>query len=188
MDTIDIRALKRKAKVYISEDDIEFFLGREAREKVIKYSDLEEYKTIEELLPENIDYVIILIESSYNSGHWVLLLRNYSTIEYFNSYGSPISFEIDLNSERLNDSLDQNVKYLNILLTKALKRFKIVYNRKDFQKMDDNIATCGKWIILRVILFLKNRMNIHQFINFVDKATKKFKLPPDLLITFLVSE
>lgn len=188
MNTLSIPKLKQKANVYISEDDIEFYLGKEGRNKIIKYSDIDEYKTLNDLLPENIDYKIILLESTLNSGHWVAILRDHNVIEYFNSYGSPISFELDLNTPQLNEELDQNIKHLNVLLTKSLNDFKIIYNTKQFQRLANNIGNCGRWVILRIILFLKNHMNIHQFIDFIDRASKKFNLDKDLLVTFLIYE
>ena len=48
--------------------------------KIIKYADLE-YFNFNQLLPKNKSYLIVLLESELNKGHWVCLLRYNNTIE-----------------------------------------------------------------------------------------------------------
>ena len=45
------------------------------KKKVVKFSDLENYNDIYQLLPEWEDYRIILIEQKPRMGHWVCLTR-----------------------------------------------------------------------------------------------------------------
>ena len=52
----------------LSNEDIEQAIGP----CVVLYSDLEKYPTIQNLLPRNGDYVVILVREKKNSGHWVL--------------------------------------------------------------------------------------------------------------------
>ena len=57
----------------LSDKDIRDILGDKS--KILKYSELSQYSSLSELLPELIDYVVILYEESLNSGHWVALLK-----------------------------------------------------------------------------------------------------------------
>ena len=50
--------------------------------KIIKYSELSEYSTVQDLLPKLLDYVVILYEDTINSGHWVGLLRYENLYEF----------------------------------------------------------------------------------------------------------
>ena len=178
--------IKRQMKEYTSDSQLRELFGAGFSKDIIKYSDIEKYKTIDQLLPKKKDFKIILLESSYNSGHWVALLKYGDTIEFFNSYGLKVGSQLDMNSALVNRQLDQDVKYLNILLNKAMKKYNIIYNKRRFQKVDPNIATCGKWVSLRGVLFKKANMDLYDFISFIDEATKKFKLTGDELVTLLV--
>ena len=83
---------------------------------ILKYSEIGNYKSIQQLLPRNKSWKIILIEDEYNSGHCTLLLRYNNTLEWFNSYGTFPSAELDFISHQQKAILDQDVKHLNILL------------------------------------------------------------------------
>ena len=53
----------------LSDKDIRDTLGYKS--KILKYSELSNYNTLSEILPEFVDYVVIVYEESLNSGHWV---------------------------------------------------------------------------------------------------------------------
>lgn len=187
---INKKQINKEMKKYMSDSDITKYLGKKFENKIIKYSDIKKYNTISDLLPNRKNGLckIILIEDSYNSGHWISVLRIGKTIEYFNSYGAFPSVELDGNSYLKNAQLDQDVKYLNILLNKAYDDgYNVIYNKTKFQKLDDNIATCGRWNVLRCLMFDKYKMDLFQFINFIDDLKKKFDLTSDQLVTLLVS-
>ena len=69
-----------------SDKDFERFFS-DAASNIIKYSDLDEIKHINELLPVD-GYKIILIESTKNSGHWTCLIRIKGNLIFFDSYHS----------------------------------------------------------------------------------------------------
>ena len=56
-----------------SNTDFERFLDAP---RILRYSQLAEYDSIQALLPLEKDYVIILYETKKNSGHWMCLIRN----------------------------------------------------------------------------------------------------------------
>ena len=57
----------------LSDDDLRRVLGDDL--KILKYSDLDNYNDLDELLPNPVDYCIILYEERLNSGHWVCLCK-----------------------------------------------------------------------------------------------------------------
>ena len=71
----------------MSDGELEKYTGVKA-EQIIKYSELKDYKTIDDLLPKDKSFRIILLEETYNSGHWIAIMRYGSTVEFFNSYGT----------------------------------------------------------------------------------------------------
>ena len=58
-----------------------------AEDDVILYSKLKEYSTIDELLPHDKSFKILLLEDKPRSGHYTALYRQGDLICYFNSYG-----------------------------------------------------------------------------------------------------
>ena len=71
--------LNDKIKVLLSNEDL--------HKKVVKYSDLENYKEIYQLLPEWEDYKIILLEQKPRMGHWVCLTKRNNVFIFFDTYG-----------------------------------------------------------------------------------------------------
>jgi hypothetical protein len=81
--TID--GVENVEKYPLSDSDIRKIIG--SKTKIIKFSQLANYNSIEQLLPHNGAYLVLLFESAMNSGHWTALLRYNDTIEFFDSYG-----------------------------------------------------------------------------------------------------
>ena len=144
--------------------------------KIIEYNDLETYNNeITDLLTKPIDYVIILIETiADNIGHWVALLRYDNTIEFFNSYGkAPDVQKNTLISKAKNIEFGQTQNYLTNLLVKS--DFNIIYNKLQLQKYTNNSATCGRWVIIRILRLLKDNMDLKRFLEFIIDLKKKLK-------------
>ena len=64
----------------------------------------------------------------------------------------------------------------------------LIYNKRKLQELKDGINTCGKWIILRIIMMEKFNMDLDQFLQFIDKLKKQFKLSSDELVTLLIQK
>ena len=72
-------------KLYV--EDFEKYILQHLDKKVVKFSYLENYNDIYQLLPEWEDYRIILIEQKSRMGHWVCLTRGDDIFIFFDSYG-----------------------------------------------------------------------------------------------------
>ena len=53
----------------LSDSDIRKILGHDT--KIIKYSELSQFTDLDQLLPNPLDYCIILYEDDIDRGHWV---------------------------------------------------------------------------------------------------------------------
>ena len=76
--------------------------------KILKYSELEKYNTIEQLLPKEKAYVILLLEDQINSGHWMCLARFNNKILFFDSYGGAPDSQLKWNSKEKQHELGQS--------------------------------------------------------------------------------
>jgi hypothetical protein len=165
-------------KQMFSDGDIERWLGQNS---IIKYSDLADYETINDLLPNDKDFKVILIESSANQGHWVCVMKYNNVIEYFNSYGSKPEYDFKFISTMIKHLLGQGGNLLTKLLKTKTKNQKIYYNKKKFQKINDSVNTCGKWCVAR-ILAMKLGFELDDFINKVQSKKEETGKPTDILI------
>lgn len=151
--------------------------------KVIVYSDLGNYSTIEELLPKDKDFVFILLESSPNNGHWVALLRYRETYEFFDSYGGKPDSQLKWNSKKTNQELDQSVKYL----TNLLKDKEVVYNPVKYQGEGGDINTCGRHCTFRVQEMI-NGKNLEAYYKYMCKLKANMGLDYDGVVANFVRE
>jgi hypothetical protein len=157
--------------------------------KIIKYADLDKYKDIYELLPLRMDFVFLLTESEFNLGHWTLIIRHDSSFEYFDSYGnspkSILSFTPKFMNDLLGNSWDDD---LGKMIKSIKKGHTFSYNKTKYQDIDLlDIATCGRWCILKVSLFLTDNMNNKDFRKLLESKQKEIKRPFDEIICILVN-
>lgn len=171
----------------ISDDDLKRYFGENVQENVIKYSELSKYNDISDLLNKDKSYKIILFENEINSGHWLLILRYNSTIEFFNSYGLKPNADFAFVSRIKNWFLGQNPNYLKNLLDNAEKNgFNVIYNKTKLQQMKKGINTCGRWIILRIIMMQFFNQDLQGFLNFIYNLVKQYNYSPDVIVTHLI--
>lgn len=161
--------------------DIKHYLEK----PTIKYSELINYNSIDELLPNDIDYQIILIESDFNNGHWVGILKYNNIIEYFDAYGKEPSEPLSWISKKKNIELGQNKKFLNILFDKSNK--KVIYNDIDYQIENPNINTCGAHITFRILQLLENGKTLKEYNKLMQKGKKETKLNYDQIVAAFIN-
>ena len=153
----------------LSGTDIKDLLKDDAKVRIVRFSDLYKYKTLQELLPKKNSFIILFIETeSYSRGHWVALFRYNSSFEFYDSYGLTEKEDYSLIPEDTKEDLNEK-DYLKNLFKNNL----VIENKKDFQKWDDKIQTCGRWKIIRVYLFLKG-YDLKHFIRQIDLLMKLY--------------
>ena len=124
--------------------DIKKILGENT--KIIKYSELSKYATLELLLPTHKDYCVILIEAHLNEGHWIGLCRFKNNYLYMDSYGFKIDNDLNWASPRERRELHEDVNYLTNLINRNLidrSAYDCLYNNVKYQQMSQTINTCG---------------------------------------------
>ena len=148
---------------------------------VIKYSELADVKSIYDLLPKDMTYKIILIEEEPNKGHWVCILRYGKTIEAFDSYGGTIDSELKYIPQMMKRMLGEDKSHLGRLL-KDVKDRQVIYSKKRLQKLEDGINTCGRWVILRILMMKEFFYTLQEFLNFIEKTVEETGMTPDELV------
>lgn len=188
---IDVQEILKKVSDPLTDEEIEKILGKRSKKRIMSYSELQNFNYIEQLLPNKFDYRIILIEQKKNVGHWICILRYIdslnlkNTIEIFDSYGKPLINTLDKIKGFIK--IEQSKQYILELIDDAiLKNYNIVQNNIQFQKYDNNINTCGRYILARIVAMMKLRMNLKEFQDFLIYQNERFKKGFDFVIGIFI--
>ena len=155
--------------------------------KIMRYSDLSKYKTITQLLPKDKSYAFLLYQQEANSGHWVLIMRYGSTIEFFCSYGSAIDAPLKWTNPRDRQMLGEAVPYLSNLL-KSQKDFNVIHNPVQYQSKGSNKATCGAHDVMRLSQMLNHGQDLTDYYDFMSRVKKESGLSYDEIVANFVSQ
>jgi len=155
--------------------------------KIMRYSDLKNYKTITQLLPKDKSYAFLLYQQETNSGHWVLIMRYGSTIEFFCSYGSAIDAPLKWTNPRDRQMLGEAVPYLSNLL-KSQKEFNVIHNPVQYQSKGSDKATCGAHDVMRLSQMLNHGQDLTDYYDFMSRVKKESGLSYDEIVANFVSQ
>jgi len=166
----------------LSDSDIRRILGSGA--KIFKYSELANFESLEQLLPNAVDYCIILYEDGPNHGHWVGLSKYGNTFEHFDSYGIKPDKELAWINFKTRRYLQENAPYL----TQLLRGEHYVYNNVRFQAMDSNVNTCGSHVVHRLYRLKNENMDLKSYQKFMLKIKDEYNMGYDLIVAEFISK
>ena len=120
--------------------------------------------------------MLLYTPNSPTEGHWVCLFRNKDGIHFFDSYGDKPDNEEDLNGQEP-------------LLTELFKDsgLPIYYNTKRYQKRRQNIATCGRHCIARLIFKNKSPESYDSIVRQFKDDKGKVGEPDDWVSALIYS-
>lgn len=145
--------------------------------KIIIYSDLIKYSSLDELLSPYGCVVILYMQKKIENGfygHWCCIFKiNSNEVEFFDPIGVWIDSELD---GRISSSFrtENNLEYplLSYLIYYTGQKYKLYYNHIRLQK--PKTSTCGRHCVAR--LYNKN-MSIEDYADYI------YSLGPDPDVT-----
>lgn len=150
---------KKKTMQPLSEDQVKSALGPDTR--ILKYGDLRNYETIDDLLPNDNDFVIILLEEEQNRGHWTCLMKPRGKYYYFNSYGCKFDDDLSVIPRCIRRILGEDRKEI----TRMLDGKTCGYNKHKFQA--DKTQVCGRYCVLACTMICKMMYSPEDFEDFL---------------------
>ena len=180
MNAADNTRLNHNMAYFGSNADICRALGC-SNDKIIKYSELANYTSLLQLLPNSFDYMIILIENNKNSGYWVCLIRQDKILECFNSYGVTIDSEFRYIPDWVEKWLHEDTRYLTRLIKSTPDDMTVISNRVKFQENHLKIATCSRWVVFRIEMARMGH-SLEQFAAIVKSIENRYEKPGDQLV------
>jgi hypothetical protein len=155
--------------------------------KLIKYENLENYNTIQQLLPNKLDFCVLFFERKENEGHWCCILRQNNVIEFFDPLGLRPDKQLLFTPKYLRKELNQDFPHLSRLLNKAVDDgFDVIFNSVKYQKEAQGINTCGRHVLCRIIYMLNNpNSTADDYKRFMDEKSRNYGLNHDLVVSRL---
>jgi hypothetical protein len=148
---------------------------------IMKYSELNNYTDIDDIIPEQKGFRIFLTEQRPNVGHWTVLLKYGDIWEWFDSYGVKPDGEFKYIPTVIRNALGQGGNRLSKLLKTKYPNSKIYYNKKKFQENNEGVNTCGRWVIARILAHQVG-YELDDFITKVEEKCEETGKPPDILV------
>jgi len=151
----------------LSDNEIQKYLPSA---KIVLYNELKEYDNIEQLLPRDKSYFIVLYQDSENSGHWCCCLRQKNLISFFDPYGLAPDTELNWVKHGVRNSLGITDRFLTRMFDKT--KLRVEYSDEDYQELKSGVNTCGRHVVFRIKNINKTLMQYHKLIKDECKKLK----------------
>jgi len=163
----------------LSDAKVKAALGTNTR--ILKYSELKNYETINELLPNINDFIILLLEEDINQGHWTCMMKLKDGFYYFNSYGKKYDADISVIPMCVRKILGQDRKEV----TRLLDGKNCSWNKTILQ--GDKSQVCGRWCVLCITMCCMMGYSPADFIEFIKDKSVELGKSYDVLVAGLVN-
>jgi hypothetical protein len=182
--------INEEKEIPMDDADIRSFLPDA---KIIRYSDLKDYRSLEELLPNEVDYIIILYLESSHKGHWVCVQRYDNTFEFFDPYSSPdgrIDEPLLWVPYGVRMKLGVAVPFMTRLFNSILNdnKYKAIYNPIKYQEEKEDVNSCGRHCVFRILNLIKKGRSLSEYYKHMLKLKDKLKLSYDDIVVTLVPD
>lgn len=151
-------------------DQLKHMVGPQNSKKInwLIYDELQKYHSLQDVLKNGVAVVLLQIESAKapSVGHFVVLLDHGNHVEHFDSYGLTVDQENAITHER----------HLTTLFKQSPKP--IVENTKRLQRFREDVQTCGRWVVARVLL---RQLELKEFIRILQNISA----PNDEMVTLM---
>jgi len=131
----------------LSDTDIRKLLGSGI--KITTYPDLHKVQQIDELFDNRGRAILFVPQQNEQQGHWTCLIKRGREIEFFDPYGEPPDTQKDTISDAQLEKMRMNEPLLHDLLVN--NPYKIIYNKVQLQKLENDVNTCGRHVVSRLL-------------------------------------
>jgi len=166
----------------MGDDDIRLYFPNA---NIMRYGDLQQYSSIDHLLPKRVDYCFILYEDSVNKGHWICLSKYGDTVEFFDSYGGYPDSQLKWVDMARRLKLNQARPWLSLLLD--LCDYDVIYNPFKYQKESMDISTCGRHTVWRIINLVENDKDLEGYYKMMKKLKSETDESYDEIVSRMIT-
>lgn len=161
----------------LSDDDLRKLLGSGI--KITTYPSLSSVHSIDELFDRKGRAIIFYPQTDEQTGHWTCMLKRGRTIEFFDPYGDPPDYQKDTIPTPLLERMKMKEPLLADLLLSS--PYKLIYNKEQVQELADDIQTCGRHCVARLLFG-------HLSVKDYRKRIKRSGMTPDEFVVALTKQ
>lgn len=143
--------------------------------RFLTYDQLAPFKSFEQLFKGYKAAIVLLIPETGNNpkaGHFICLLDHGTHVEHFDSYGLDVDEEIKITQEH----------HITQLFNKEKRP--MVTNTKKLQRFANDINTCGRWVVARILLSNLELDGFLKLIESLGRANDEMITAMTLLLPF----
>jgi hypothetical protein len=153
-----------EAEAYsLSDTDIRKLLGGSI--KITTYPDLDKVHRIDDLFDNHGRAILFVPQQNEQQGHWTCLIKRGREIEFFDPYGEPPEAQKDTLSNSQLESMRMKEPLLHDLLVN--NPYKVVYNKVQLQKLENDVNTCGRHVVSRLLF---SRKPVQKYREHISKS------------------
>ena len=160
--------VKKNVMIPLSDGMVRQCLGLNT--KIIKYSELKQYNTMSDIIPNINDFFICLLEEEMNSGHWTCCMNLKEGYYYFNSYGKKYDVDISVIPMCIRKILNESKPEFKRLLGDL----DMDYNKTNFQGSKSMV--CGRYCCLVITYCCMLGYSANDFNEFLVDKKKELKM------------
>jgi len=82
--------------------------------------------------------------------------------------------------------LGESEPLLTDLLDRSGKHW--IYNKKRLEKMTQNVSTCGDHVAHRIYRLLHNKLDLKQYLHYMEFNKEKYNIDYDIIVSKFVQE
>lgn len=170
--------IKKYEDVALSNKDILCLLNDKAN--IVLYPNLYKYNNIDELL-QPYGAFVLLFEAKPKYGHWTCVFKvDNRTLEFFNPYGGFPDDALERIPQDFSLVSNQNHTYLSKLFIES--PYNLTYNQYPFQKEEEDIRTCGRHCVVRLLC---RQMTLDGYYVFMRQLSQILNMDFDEIVTIL---
>jgi hypothetical protein len=142
----------------LSDTDIQKIIGGTS---IFRYPELDKMNSIEDAFDSEGRCMFLYLTEDEDTGHWCCMIKKGSNIEFFDPYGGlkPDGERKWLSKEKL-EALGEDEP----ILTRMLKGYKVTSNPYHFQKLKNDVNTCGRHCCVRLLMAHLSLPEYHKMI------------------------
>lgn len=165
----------------LDDKELRAVIGKHA--KIVPYSDLTQYRTIDQLIPEKKGAVVLLYENRPMDGHWVGITKTPTEVSFFDPYGEVIDKQLQYSKHSQQQVGDGDTSLHNLLATSKLP---VYFNDYKYQRDGGGVNTCGRHVSNFIRYNQEEGLDLEDYNEMMMKTQKETGLPYDELITKMV--
>ncbi|MBL4704208.1 MAG: hypothetical protein JKY54_06790 [Flavobacteriales bacterium] len=160
----------------------------DGKSNILSLEQIAKMTSLDQVMRQKDHCVVYMSINGSGYGHWVCIFINSGNMYYFDSYGRKPLIYIEEMRQRGDDMQNQDFTLLKLIQESQYKD-SFFYNTVQFQSSREDIATCGRFVSVVLILNrIQQPFNLKIFHDIMIGYKKKMKKSYDEIVSFFINQ